>query len=200
MLTPRTTPEALDRHHGARQGLQAVALDDRVDVTEVLRLSDGRRLTYVQPEGSFSNPNGRINEQCLDWLHPPGQGQCCAGGGRGRARWPATCSSCTAAPETSGMALAGMFAHVTAVELDGQLVKAARAGRPLNGVENARFVRLHSHKFCGQLLRPARARGQVVPCGAGGPAPQRAGRGDVALRARVPAHPVHFVQPQGARA
>lgn len=37
-------------------------------VKEVLHLSDGRQLTYVQVEGAFSNPNGHVNEEALDWI------------------------------------------------------------------------------------------------------------------------------------
>ena len=37
-------------------------------VKEVLHLSDGRDLTYVQVEGAFSNPNARVNEGALDWI------------------------------------------------------------------------------------------------------------------------------------
>jgi tRNA/tmRNA/rRNA uracil-C5-methylase (TrmA/RlmC/RlmD family) len=37
-------------------------------VKEVLHLSDGRNLTYVQVEGAFSNPNGHVNEKALDWI------------------------------------------------------------------------------------------------------------------------------------
>lgn len=37
-------------------------------VKEVLHLSDGRELTYVQVEGAFSNPNARVNEKALDWI------------------------------------------------------------------------------------------------------------------------------------
>lgn len=37
-------------------------------VKEVLHLSDGRKLTYVQVEGAFSNPNGHVNEKALDWI------------------------------------------------------------------------------------------------------------------------------------
>jgi tRNA (Uracil-5-)-methyltransferase len=37
-------------------------------VKEVLHLSDGRNLTYVQVEGAFSNPNGHVNEKALNWI------------------------------------------------------------------------------------------------------------------------------------
>ena len=43
-------------------------VDGDTSVQEILRLRDGRALYYRQPEGSFSNPNGRVNERCLDWL------------------------------------------------------------------------------------------------------------------------------------
>lgn len=37
-------------------------------VKEILHLSDGRQLTYLQVEGAFSNPNGHVNEKALDWI------------------------------------------------------------------------------------------------------------------------------------
>lgn len=37
-------------------------------VKEVLHLSDGRKLTYLQVEGAFSNPNGHVNEKALEWI------------------------------------------------------------------------------------------------------------------------------------
>lgn len=33
-----------------------------------MHLSDGRKLSYVQVEGAFSNPNGHVNEKALDWI------------------------------------------------------------------------------------------------------------------------------------
>jgi tRNA/tmRNA/rRNA uracil-C5-methylase (TrmA/RlmC/RlmD family) len=37
-------------------------------VTEILELSDGRRLRYTQVEDGFSNPNGHVNAKALDWI------------------------------------------------------------------------------------------------------------------------------------
>ena len=37
-------------------------------VNEVLHLTDGRSLSFVQLESSFSNPNGHVNEKALNWI------------------------------------------------------------------------------------------------------------------------------------
>ena len=35
---------------------------------EILKLDDGRELTYEFPEGSFCHPNGSANERSESWL------------------------------------------------------------------------------------------------------------------------------------
>jgi len=37
-------------------------------VTEILHLADNRKVSYVQMESAFSNPNGHVNEKALDWI------------------------------------------------------------------------------------------------------------------------------------
>ena len=44
----------------------------------------GTTLRYQQPEGAFSNPNGRVNMRCLDWLRAQMSDICSPGeGGEG---------------------------------------------------------------------------------------------------------------------
>ena len=51
------------------------------------------------------------------------------------------------------IALAPFFDAIVAVELDAKLVAAAKHNALLNCVKNVEFVRLHSHKFCQNLVR-----------------------------------------------
>ena len=43
-------------------------MTNSTQVTEVLHLTDGRSLSYVQLESAFSNPNGHVNEKALSWI------------------------------------------------------------------------------------------------------------------------------------
>jgi tRNA (uracil-5-)-methyltransferase len=143
-------------------------IETNTAVHESLRLVDGRRLRYIQPEGSFSNPNGRINEQCLDWLCSAATEILCGVLPKGCSSSGDTTSTTTTPVATrasvnllelfcgSGnhtIALAPLFDAIVAVELDRKLVEAAKQNATLNHVENVEFVRLHSHKFCGNLVR-----------------------------------------------
>ena len=51
---------------GRSSGTKYVVGSD--SVTEILDLSDGRRLSYTQVEDGFSNPNGHVNAKALDWI------------------------------------------------------------------------------------------------------------------------------------
>lgn len=143
-----------------------------ISVKEALRLSDGRLLTYIQPEGSFSNPNGRINEQCLDWLCDTTTQIIASrhldqsiGISSGKAgsdnmhchKFNLLELYCGSGNHT--VALAPFYDRIVAVELDTKLVDAAKRNAALNNTANIEFVHLHSHKFCGSLVRKREWRG-----------------------------------------
>ena len=46
-----------------------------------------------------------------------------------------------------------LFNMILAVELDVKLVQAAKQNAALNGIDNAEFMQLHSHKFCANFVR-----------------------------------------------
>mmetsp|Transcript_151778 Transcript_151778/g.467885 ORF Transcript_151778/g.467885 Transcript_151778/m.467885 type:complete len:352 (+) Transcript_151778:245-1300(+) len=118
-------------------------------VTEVLHLSDGRRLSYRQMVGSFSNPNAYINQDCLGWLCETMQRLDAAYG---------VCKSSDLLELYCGngnhtCALAGHFRRVLAVELNKTLCGAATHNLAQNGVSNAKVVAMDSAKFCFRVLR-----------------------------------------------
>lgn len=126
---------------------QVVSTSEKRYVQETLRTKDGRSLQYRQPEGSFSNPNGRINEKCLDWLCDVLKS----------VEFNSDSKECNLLELYCGsgnhtMALAAEFNHIVAVELDQKLVDAANYNATLNNVTNTTFVRLHSDKFCKKVL------------------------------------------------
>jgi tRNA (uracil-5-)-methyltransferase len=100
---------------------------------------------YVQYEGSFSNPNGRINERCLDWL-------CKISKGIQAEHLALLELYCGCGNHT--IALSAYFNKIVAVELDKHLCEAARLNIQTNNLlpENVRVVQIHSEKFCKSLL------------------------------------------------
>ena len=118
-------------------------------VIEKLRLFNGRDLIYRQFEGSFSNPNGRINERCLDWL--------CRVSEETISPFFTPAENhllelyCGCGNHT--VALAHYYNKITAVELDSQLVDVAKLNSSENKIDNVEFLLLHSHNFCKKFLR-----------------------------------------------
>ena len=144
---------------------QVVSTSERRHVNEILKTKDGVCLKYEQPEGSFSNPNGRINEKCLDWLCDVVKRDIVIGSSSGSSSGPGSSSERSSMREPqinllelycgSGnhtMALSSSFHQIVAVELDQQLVNAAKRNAKTNHVENITFIRLHSAKFCRKIL------------------------------------------------
>jgi tRNA (uracil-5-)-methyltransferase len=138
-------------------------------VEETIPLRDGRRLTYRQVEGSFSNPSAAMCGATLDFLCA------CAGeaaadvGARDAARGVTAASTrinllelyCGNGNHT--VALGRHFALVLAVEIDRKLCEAADVNLRANGVENCSVLCASSGKFCGRLSRRIRkARGAVA--------------------------------------
>ena len=105
----------------------------------------GRDLHYRVLENSFSNPNGKVNQACLEWMmeavrsvdrgtHLDLLELYCGGGNH-------TCC------------LAPLFNRVFAVEIDSALCEAADFNLQLNNCENVYVCRAPSEKFCKQLSR-----------------------------------------------
>lgn len=105
----------------------------------------GRELHYRVLENSFSNPNGKVNMACLEWMveavrsvdrgtHLDLLELYCGGGNH-------TCC------------LAPLFNRVFAVEIDSALCEAADFNLKLNSCENVYVCRAPSEKFCKQLSR-----------------------------------------------
>ena len=147
-------------------------------VSEVLGLADGRRLTYRQVEGSFSNPSAAMAEHTLNFL-------CTCAADASAAL--ASSRAGNAAPNLLELycgnghhtaALAPIFRRVLAVELDARLADAATQNLELNGVANVSILRADSAKFCARLLRRIRsavaARGATGEAGRQRPAPDEA--------------------------
>eukprot|EP00908_Phaeocystis_cordata_P008189 Transcript_18853.p1 GENE.Transcript_18853~~Transcript_18853.p1 ORF type:complete len:376 (+),score=144.72 Transcript_18853:27-1130(+) len=125
---------------------ECVALE-RDHVTEVVRLSDGRALRYVQVEGSFSNPSAAMCEHTLDFLCG-----CAAAAAAGCAA-PPTLLELYSGNGNHTVALARHFRRVLAVEIDRRLCDAAAANLRANGVANVSILCAPSARFCKPLLR-----------------------------------------------
>jgi len=130
---------------------QVVSTRSKRFVEEKLKTKYGQELYYRQPEGSFSNPNGRINEKCLDWLCDVVSKDILCGYTESENN---ECNLlelfCGSGNHT--MALASYFHSIIAVELDQHLVSAAKYNAKQNQVDNVSFIRLHSQKFCRKVL------------------------------------------------
>ena len=111
--------------------------------------------------GSFSNPNGGINQKTLDWLCRCTSSQATSSSGAERGD-----EGAPEGPGTQGhallelycgcgnhtVALAGTFDTVVAVEINPDLTAAAQHNLRLNGVRNARVVCAPSGDFCEQVM------------------------------------------------
>ncbi|KAJ1449618.1 hypothetical protein M885DRAFT_448966, partial [Pelagophyceae sp. CCMP2097] len=139
-------------------------------VLEQLTLEDGRALLYEQPEGSFSHPNARANEQTLSWLCRRAQIISGQGGeaknllelycGDAPGRSNAGCGNHTAA-------LQKYFCEIVAVDVDGRLTAAAlrnvARNRPSGANESVHVVTSDSARACGRILRQKRWRVAGTP-------------------------------------
>lgn len=98
-------------------------------VIETLALSDGRRLRYEMPEGSFSHPNGSANERSLDWLC--GRLDVIAADLKRRPALLELYCGCG----NHTVALAKNCDRTVAVEIDARLTAAATRNLAANGVD-----------------------------------------------------------------
>lgn len=129
---------------------------DREWVDETYTLDDGRRLTYRQMEGSFSNPSAAMCERTLSWLCA------CAneitraddGGNGGNGGAPPALLELYCGNGNHTVALARCFRCVLAVEIDRRLCDAAEFNLARNGVaDRAHVLCCPSADFCRTLQR-----------------------------------------------
>lgn len=149
MRAELSLPALLGRAKGTRVVL------DRDSVDETYALHDGRRLTYRQVEGSFSNPSAAMCEKTLDWLCESARLIAAERARRGGGAAPAQ-SLLLELYSGNGnhtVALATHFSHVLAVEIDRRLCAAAEHNLASNGVRNATVLAADSGRFCRSLLR-----------------------------------------------
>ena len=139
-------------------------------VEERIPLADGRRLTYRQVEGSFSNPSAAMCSATLDFLC-----KCATAAAADVAAREVASNEANALrlPNLLELycgngnhtcALGSHFARVLAVEIDRKLCDAAELNLRSNGVDNASVLCASSGKFCKRLLRKIRqAKSQPLP-------------------------------------
>lgn len=118
----------------------------RDSVTESFTLSDGRTLSYQQPEGQFSNPNAPCEVHCLDWLCDQAAAvqKACRPG-------PARLLELHCGGGNNTVALAPYFDEVLAVEINRVLADAAEENLRSNGVCNVQLVRAPSATMQGRV-------------------------------------------------
>jgi tRNA (uracil-5-)-methyltransferase len=121
---------------GRSRGVKRVLGRDHV--TEQLQVG-GRNLHYRQIEGSFTQPNGAINQAMLGWAQaqlPPGEGDLlelyCGNG-------------------NFTVALAPHFRRVLATEISKSSVAAAQHNLAVNGCDNVALVRMSSDEISTAL-------------------------------------------------
>lgn len=140
-----------------------IAVLGRDYVEEVIGLADGRRLTYKQVEGSFSNPSAAMAGRTLDFLSACAAdaatdvaARAAADGGGTRDVTRPNLLELYCGNGNHTVALARHFALVLAVEIDRKLCDAAEHNLAANSVSNASVLCVSSGRFCGRLLRHVR--------------------------------------------
>ncbi len=102
---------------------------------------DGRMLRYQQLEGSFTQPNGGVNRQMLDWARAQAKGL-------GGDLLELYCGN-----GNFTVALAPLFERVLATEVSKSSVRAAHYNLEANGIDNVAMVRMSSDEISGALAR-----------------------------------------------
>jgi tRNA (uracil-5-)-methyltransferase len=110
-------------------------------VQEVLEV-DGRRLRYQQFEGSFTQPNGGVNQHMLSWARAQAQSL----GGAAGDLLELYCGN-----GNFTVALAPLFRRVLATEMSKTSVNAAHTNLADNGVANVSLVRMASEEISDAL-------------------------------------------------
>lgn len=110
-------------------------------VQEVLTV-DGQPLRYQQFEGSFTQPNGGVNQHMLGWARAQAKG---IGGA------PGDLLELYCGNGNFTIALAPLFDRVLATEMSKPSVNAARTNLADNGVTNVTLVRMASEEISDAL-------------------------------------------------
>jgi tRNA (uracil-5-)-methyltransferase len=100
---------------------------------------NGRQLSYQQIEGSFTQPNGKVNQQMLAWA-------CQQAASLGGDLLELFCGN-----GNFTVALAPMFERVLATEIAKSSVQAAQYNLAANGLDNVAVVRLSSEDVSAAL-------------------------------------------------
>ena len=133
----RALAAALDIRVIGRSRKQKIVLD-RDWVHEVLEV-DGQRLHYQQFEGSFTQPNGGVNQHMLTWARAQAQGL-------GGDLLELYCGN-----GNFTVALAPFFGRVLATEMSKTSVRAASTNLANNNVTNVTMVRMASEEISDAL-------------------------------------------------
>jgi len=133
--------------HG--RGVQRCAPEGKDYVDERITIA-GRQapLKYRQPFGQFSNPNPHIAKATAEWLIDVIQSDINADAGCSHDLLELYCGA-----GSHTVALAPLFRHVLAVEINRHLVSAAQLNMAENHLENVTVVRAPSEEFCKRVLR-----------------------------------------------
>lgn len=107
-------------------------------------------LRYRQPFGSFSNPNPHVAIATAEWLSDVIKAVLPTDAD-GRVGTDLLELYCGAGSHT--VALAPLFRHVLAVEINRGLVEAAQRNVGENGLENVTLIRAPSEDFCKRVLK-----------------------------------------------
>ncbi len=121
---------------GRSRGQKIVLQRDHVE--EVLTVGE-RRLRYRQIEGSFTQPNGGVNQQMLGWA-------CDSARGLGGDLLELYCGN-----GNFTVALAPQFRRVLATEISKSSVQVATHNLAANGIDNVTLVRMSSEEFSSAL-------------------------------------------------
>lgn len=121
---------------GRSRGQKVILQQDHV--TETLDVA-GRKLRYQQIEGSFTQPNGGINQQMLGWAVEQT-------GGLGGDLLELYCGN-----GNFTIALAPNFDRVLATEIAKSSVRAAQHNLAINGIDNVSLVRMSSEEISTAL-------------------------------------------------
>jgi len=133
----RTLAAALDIQLIGRSRKQKIVLE-RDWVQEVLEV-DGLRLRYQQVEGSFTQPNGGVNQHMLAWARAQAKGL-------GGDLLELYCGN-----GNFTVALAPRFGRVLATEMSKTSVRAAHTNLADNNVANVTLVRMASEEISDAL-------------------------------------------------
>lgn len=112
----------------------------RDHVVESLQVA-GRRYSYVQPEGAFTQPNGAVNEKMLNWAHA-------ALGERDDDLLELYCGN-----GNFTLPLATRVRRVLATEISKTSVRAALSNLSENRIDNVTLVRLSAEELTEALNR-----------------------------------------------